>query len=175
MKGFKMPVEKFTKTADFRYNNSGSVEWWTPPEVFSQLNLDFDLDPCAPAGGVPWIPTRRYFSIDEGNDGLFLSWSGRVWLNPPYGGQTTLWLKKLMHHGNGIALVNAHTEAKWFAEIALAADLISFVRGRIWFVRPDWSRPGPASANSIFCAYGKVCAKALLNSSLGNCVVRVLS
>jgi hypothetical protein len=30
-----------------------SVEWYTPPEIFEALGLTFDLDPCAPPGGLP--------------------------------------------------------------------------------------------------------------------------
>ena len=28
--------------------NSDSVEWWTPPEIFETLGLEFDLDPACP-------------------------------------------------------------------------------------------------------------------------------
>jgi hypothetical protein len=56
-----------------------SIEWFTPPHIFAKLLLTFDLDPCAPAGGVPWIPARRHFSIED--DGLAQEWHGRVWLS----------------------------------------------------------------------------------------------
>jgi hypothetical protein len=60
-----------------------TVEWYTPPEVFERLGLTFDLDPCAPAIGAEWIPAAKRYAIEAGDNGLWLPWIGRVWLNPP--------------------------------------------------------------------------------------------
>lgn len=50
------------------------VEWYTPPEIFTALNLRFDLDPASPVGGLPWIPADRQVSVLE--DGLSVPWFG---------------------------------------------------------------------------------------------------
>jgi hypothetical protein len=81
-------------------------EWFTPPEVFDALGIDFDLDPAAPPSGVPWIPANRHFS--KADDGLTQPWTGRVWLNPPYGRETRRWLARLAEHGDGARGCGSH-------------------------------------------------------------------
>lgn len=60
--------------------NNVSVDWYTPPWIFERMGVEFDLDPCQPIGGIPWIPTRKFYTIED--DGLTSSWLGKVWLNP---------------------------------------------------------------------------------------------
>ena len=86
--------------------------WLTPPEIIDALG-PFDLDPCA-APGQPWTTAKHHYAPPQ--DGLQLPWFGRIWLNPPYGQQTGLWLDRLSRHGNGIALVFARTETAMFFE-----------------------------------------------------------
>lgn len=146
-------------------NTGESVEWLTPPEIVAAFGA-FDLDPCA-------HPTQFYRTADwmihPPDDGLSQKWSGRVWLNPPYGtGECVRWLKKLAEHGNGIALVPARTEVEaWFwPYIWDAADAVLFRRGRIHFHKPDGSTLGNAGHGSVFAAYGKQNAAALLTSGI---------
>lgn len=60
--------------------NNLSVDWYTPAWIFERMGLQFDLDPCAPTGGVPWIPAVRHYDLED--NGLTSSWLGKVWLNP---------------------------------------------------------------------------------------------
>lgn len=143
-------------------------EWYTPPEIFRDAlaGMTFSLDPCAPRGGVPWIPALDHFSIDD--DGLAQPWHGRVWLNPPYGSQTGKWLGKLAEHGNGIALVFARTDTAWFQQCARRADSICFVAGRIRFVRPDGMKGAyTGGAPSCLLGFGRECARAVQVCGLG--------
>lgn len=66
-------------------------EWLTPPDIIKGLG-SFDLDPCSPVNR-PWDTADRHYTIED--DGLMQPWSGRVWLNPPYGREATAWLDKL--------------------------------------------------------------------------------
>lgn len=146
-----------------------SVEWYTPPEVFEALAISFDLDPAAPAGGVPWVPAER--SLSQADDGLTQPWSGRVWLNPPYGHDTADWLDRLARHGDGLALVFARTDTRWYQEIVRRATALCFVAGRLSFVRPDKSRAGSAGAPSVLLAFGLPCALALSEARLGQMLI----
>lgn len=144
-----------------------SVEWWTPPHIFEALGLTFDLDPCAPAGGVPWVPAKRALSIED--DGLTADWSGRVWLNPPYGREAAQWVDRLIDHGNGIALVFTRTDAAWAQRAMQWADGVCFVAGRLAFVDGHQrTRKGHNAANgSMLLGYGRRCAEAVRKSGLG--------
>lgn len=142
-------------------------EWYTPPHIFEALSLQFDLDPCAPRGGIPWIPAFRHYSIED--DGLSQSWYGRVWLNPPYGREAPRWVDRLIEHGNGVALVFARVDAAWAQRAIKAADAVCLVAGRISFI----SGNGPiakghnAAAPSMLLGFGPHCAQAVAHCGLG--------
>ncbi|MET0601855.1 MAG: DNA N-6-adenine-methyltransferase [Baekduia sp.] len=148
-----------------------ATEWYTPPAIFEALGLEFDLDPCAPAGGLPWIPARRFLSIDD--DGLSHPWEGRVWLNPPYGRATAAWMRRLAAHGDGVALVFARTDTAWFHEVATSAHVICFIAGRLTFVpaSPDQRNNERSNFNSgapsMLMAFGEECGEVVARAGLG--------
>lgn len=147
-------------------NEGKTSEWYTPPEIFDALGLAFDLDPCAPVGGVPWVPARRYYDWVE--DGLTRPWEGRVWLNPPYGKEAGTWLRKLADHGDGIALVFARTDVRWWHDAVPNASAVCFVRGRLTFIAgAGQSAPGNSGGPSALIAFGDECARAVRDSGLG--------
>lgn len=128
-------------------------EWLTPPEIIIALG-PFDLDPCAPSD-QPWTTAAANYTMND--DGLSKPWNGRVWLNPPYGPRTGLWLARLAEHGNGVALVFARTETEMFHRFAWdRADAMLFLRGRLHFHFPDGRRAKfNAGAPSVLVAYGQ--------------------
>lgn len=140
--------------------------WLTPPGVIEAIGLDYDLDPATIPGGVPWIRARK--TVSPPDDGLAIPWEGRVWLNPPYGAQTRLWMRRLAAHGNGIALVFARTETEWWHETVPTADAVCFIRGRLTFMDRDL-RPGKfnGGAPSALIAWGEECAAAVRQAGLG--------
>ena len=139
-------------------------EWLTPPEIIKALG-EFDLDPCAPVSR-PWSTASFHYTKDD--DGLKQGWVGRVWLNPPYGKQTAVWMKRLAEHGDGIALIFARTETKMFFEhVWSKADAIMFISGRIHFYYVDGSRSiENAGASSCLIAYGTENVAALEKSGI---------
>lgn len=149
-------------------NGGKSCEWYTPPAVFDALGLRFDLDPCAPPGGVPWVPADHHYS----DDGLNRPWYGRVWLNPPYGAEAGAWVNRLADHGNGIALVFSRTDVKWWHSAASRADAICLVRGRLTFIPgAGQSAPGNSGGPSALLAFGRECADAVTGAGLGMTLV----
>jgi hypothetical protein len=140
-------------------------EWYTPPELFDRLGIRFDLDPASPMSGpVPWVPADRFYSPRE--NGSTSPWTGRVWLNPPYGPAAVAFVQRMVAHDNGIMLVPARTETRWFQHAAYAADLVTFLRDRLWFIRADGFR-GRSSHASVLMAFGAVCGLALRTADLG--------
>ena len=142
----------------------GLTNTWITPRYITQALGAFDLDPCA-ASEMPWYHAVTNWT--EEDDGLSHLWFGRVWLNPPYGRYTATWMKRLAEHGNGIALIHARCETKWFHDSVFSrASSLLFLRGRIHFCRPDGT-PGKApTAPSVLVAYGKTNTDALRHCGL---------
>jgi hypothetical protein len=136
--------------------------------VFEALGISFDLDPCSPGPGiVPWIPARTHYTVVE--NGLTQPWYGRVWLNPPYGPGIDRWLERFSEHRNGIALIFARTDTRWFHRYAACAEAVCFTRGRIPFISPGTltNTCGGPGCGSVLLAYGARCVSALRRSGLG--------
>lgn len=141
-------------------------EWLTPPPIIEALG-PFDLDPCAPRRDVrPWPTAANHFTgerglFDEPNDpeaycGLTTPWTGRVWLNPPYGDNTFLWIEKLAQHKSGIALIFARTDTIGFHdEIFRKAHALFFFEGRISFYRVDGTLGDGSGAPSVLVSYSE--------------------
>lgn len=146
----------------------GKDEWLTPPDILSALG-DFDLDPCAPVVR-PWDTAKNHYT--ELDNGLSLEWAGRVFLNPPYS-DAGAWLSRLASHGNGIALVFARTDTRWFHScIWEKADALLFLRGRIKFFHVDGSEAkGNCGAPSVLIAFAHSNVVALQQSSLSGAFI----
>lgn len=133
--------------------------WLTPMWIVESLG-EFDLDPC----GAPGHSTaKEVFLLENGDDGLSDAWSGRVWLNPPYGREMRLWIDKLIEHGNGIALIPVATGTKlWMDAVWPNATAIHFWRHRIKFLRRDGKDDDMVSpAASALVAFGEQNADSL--------------
>lgn len=144
-------------------------EWITPRGIIDALG-PFDLDPCA-AKQMPWKTATTMLTKLE--DGLSKDWHGRVWLNPPYGKKTGLWLSRIARHGNGVALIFARTEtADWFHHIWRQASGIFFLRGRLHFYFPNGQKsPHNSGAPSALIAYGSANVKVLEQCKLEGSLV----
>ena len=102
----------------------------TPKWILDALG-EFDLDPCA-ANPRPWDCAR----INWSDHGLERPWPRclSVYLNPPFNRyEVDRWVAKLARHGNGICLLHARTEAKWFEPIWQHGATILFLADRIKF------------------------------------------
>lgn len=126
-------MTSFFKDLAFRSEND---EWETPTELFRHLNLiySFTLDVCA---SVDNAKCNNYFTIKE--DGLSQEWKGVCWMNPPYGKDIHLWMKKAyessLKKARVVCLVPARTDTIWWHLYAMKGE-INFIRGRLTFKLP---------------------------------------
>jgi hypothetical protein len=143
-------------------------EWYTPKYIFDAIGIEFDMDPCSPGEGHTFVPAKKHLTIVD--DGLVTPWEGTVFVNPPYGKYTPVWMKKLAEHGDGIGLVFARTDVKWFHEYGVKADAICFIQSRVKFYQggiADDKQGGTPGAGSMLLGYGQKAKEALLGSGLG--------
>ena len=120
--------------------------WTTPLDFFKLLNdeFSFDLDPCA----TPENAKCKAF-YTEYDDGLTQMWWGRVFVNPPYS-RITEWLVKCWNAACNeakivVALVPSKTDTAWWHDLAMRADEIRFVRGRLRFGGSKENAPFPSA------------------------------
>ena len=78
--------------------SSATGEWETPQALFDLLNEEFcfDTDVCATPQNAK---CSHYYTKVE--DGLSQHWSGRCWMNPPYGRQIGAWVRKAHEAAGG--------------------------------------------------------------------------
>lgn len=152
-----------------RVRSKACINWLTPLDFLKKLG-NFDLDPCAMVN-QPWrTATVQYTIYDQG---LYQNWVGRVWLNPPFGPNVKKWVKKLSEHGNGLALLIAGTDKKYFQKYVWdKADGIFFLADKITF----WTMEGiPGKATFylplVLVAYGRNNVEAICASGIrGNLI-----
>lgn len=142
-----------------------SVEWYTPAWVFDALGLTFDLDPASPHDHETVVPADVKYNVFD--NGLKKPWFGRVWLNPPYGSATGLWIARMIDHGNGIAMIFSRTDARWCQDAMKSATAILFFAGRIQFIpgKENYHKKSRCGAGTAFYAWGNECADALYKLS----------
>jgi DNA N-6-adenine-methyltransferase (Dam) len=143
-----------------------SDDWYTPPAIFDALGIRFDLDPCSPGLGH-WVPADRVYTAAD--DGLRQPWSGKVFMNPPFGGRNghVPWLLKFFDHGNGIAIVRSYTSSGWWHDHMHRADALLWPRGKTKFIRPDGTVGKAPGHGVVLIGMGIECCRALEHSGLG--------
>lgn len=132
------------------YETAGqSDDWYTPAYIFDALGERFNLDVAAPPEGPRYVPCDQWLF----STGLTAQWFGFVWMNPPFGHQSTKrrWLGRFFEHGNGVALMPDRTSAPWWQEAAQRADAMLFVAGKIKFEMPDGTiGESPGTGTTLF-------------------------
>jgi len=138
-----------------------SVEWYTPRWIFDALRIVFDLDPASPHDTETDVPAGTKYTIFD--DGLAKDWFGRVLLNPPYGPDTGLWMRRMVAHGNGVALVFSRTDASWCQEAMQSATAMLFLAGRLQFIpgKENGHKRSRCGAGTVLFAWGEPCATAV--------------
>ncbi len=128
--------------------SSASPEWYTPPDIVRLANDvlgKIDLDPS----WHPNSPVQAETTYTVADNGLSKDWTGRVYLNPPYGRVIDDWIEKLVtSHTAGniteaIALVPARVDTEWFRRLDDYPRC--FVNGRITFANASSPAPFPSA------------------------------
>lgn len=156
-------------------HSSGSQEWFTPKvyiEAVRKVLGRIDLDPASCPEAQQVVQARQYYTWEK--DGLSQSWSGRVFLNPPYGktgsqSNQALWLQRLVQEykvGNvieAILLTNAQTAEKWFQP--LWQFPICFTDHRIRFETVAGKKSQPTHGNAFtYLGYSSDCFERVFGS-----------
>jgi phage N-6-adenine-methyltransferase len=87
----------------------------TPQDFFDTCDLEFNFqtDVCALPDNAKCL---TYFSPEQ--DGLAQTWTGSCWMNPPYGREIGIWVRKAyLESTNGalvVCLLPARTDTRWF-------------------------------------------------------------
>ena len=111
--------------------SSNSVEWPTPDSLFQPLNQEFGFT-LDVAANLENTKCEAFFSKEE--NGLIQPWKGICWMNPPFGRELKLWMKKAVEEQKRgvttVCLIPSRTNTIWFHETVLPNAEIRFVKGR---------------------------------------------
>lgn len=116
------------------------------------MGITFDLDVCAPPGGIPWVPAARFYTMED--DGLAQPWEGRVWMNPPYS-SVTPWWDRFTEHRNGVCLLPM-AKSLWLNRVMAEAEAVAIGEsgGEMRFHRPGQPKPLRIWFPVFFAAFG---------------------
>ena len=130
------------------YGQLESPEWYTPSHIVERVVAtlgEIDPDPS----WHPDSPVQARSTYTANDDGLAQRWSGRVYLNPPYGREIDAWITKLVdeyHAGTvseAIALVPARVDTEWFRRLDPFPRC--FLWGRLTFANASNPAPFPSA------------------------------
>ena len=111
--------------------------WSTPQAFFDLLDAEFHftLDVAALPDSAK---CAKYFTPET--DAMTQDWTqDTFWMNPPYGRGVNVyaWVEKAFMSwvggGNGVLLLPASCDTKWFHDFCMKATEIRFVKDRLWF------------------------------------------
>lgn len=128
--------------------SSKKSDWATPQKFFDEMNAKygpFETDVCADASNAKCVSF-----YDQYIDGLSIPWSGKNWMNPPYGREIGKWIKKAYEESlrgcDVVALLPARTDTKWFHNYIYNKPTVdcTFIRGRLKFGGAKHAAPFPS-------------------------------
>jgi phage N-6-adenine-methyltransferase len=126
--------------------SSASAEWETPSTLFNELDRifgGFTLDPCATPQNAK---CQRYFTREQ--NGLAQVWTGKVFMNPPYGREIGKWVRKAWAESQSgtlvVCLLPARVDTRWWHEYAKKGH-VYFLQGRLKFGPSTNSAPFPSA------------------------------
>lgn len=117
---------------------SNKEDWETPQDFFDRLNEQYHFNWDLAASGDNQ-KCNNYF--DKEQNSLAKNWGGldgNLFLNPPYGRELKLWVKKasetqLMTNQYLVMLIPARTDTSYWHDYIFNHAEIKFLRGRLKF------------------------------------------
>jgi len=145
--------------SNHRAIGTGVNEWYTPEIYISAVRVLFDgkidLDPASSEIANKVVMADTFYSLED--NGLSKTWTGKVWLNPPYAQPHIMYfMQKMVNEysiGNvseAVALTHNYTDTAWFHCAASVCSAICFTRGRIRFLSPDGKKACPTQGQAFF-------------------------
>lgn len=144
--------------------STGDGDWMTPEWMMDLLEREFgnfDLDPCGQIDSPSYFKCKHSYLLHDAvseheeerhsvKDGLKADWTGKVYVNPPYGRGMDDWFKKAIHEcesGNcelAVFLVPARSDTEWWHNYAMKSYEVCFLNGRVPFVHKVKKSTSPA-------------------------------
>lgn len=142
--------------------NTGNSEWYTPSTIIEMARTvmgSIDTDPASSDIAQQCVKAGQFYT--KSDNGLEQTWTGNVWLNPPYAQPAIVeFSSKLIEKWKGrefsqaIVLVNNGTESRWLQQMLLLADAVCFPEGRIKFLDADGA-PGAPLQGQVLLYFGE--------------------
>jgi hypothetical protein len=139
---------------------SKTTTWITPQWIIDAIGLS-DLDPCGYRldGKVIVETARKYYTLQDGQNGLIDKWEGSIYCNPPYN-NAAVWLKKCRQYhqdtGNDvIVLMKNLLERNYVQDEANYMTGIVFIINRVAFINEFGELTNKAMYGSILVAFGE--------------------
>lgn len=152
-------LAKTTQPDVIRINALSNNEWFTPKvyiDAVYQVLGRIDVDPASNPQANETVKAKTFYTQDD--NGLEHDWPGKVWLNPPYGGEAADFIARLLQQfeagitTEAITVVNSNvTDTKWFAP--LWDHTLCFTNHRINFSSPTEAANG-STHGSVFVYLG---------------------
>ena len=111
--------------------------WWFIESLESFTRLEIDLDVCCAASTAK---ADKFYSLDNGNDGLLSDWKGINYCNPPYS-DIKPWIEKATKESKSgsttLMLIPDKPEVGYTRLAREHADTVMHMPFRLNFLRPD--------------------------------------
>jgi len=143
-------------------NNSGNMEWYTPPEIIERARRvmgNIDCDPASTERANEIIHADCFYTAED--DGLTKPWHGCVWLNPPYGqpeiaqfAEAVVAKNAAREFEQACVLVNNATETNWFQSMLRDCTAVCFLKGRVKFIDCDGNATGAPLQGQALLYFG---------------------
>lgn len=145
--------------------DSGSAEWYTPPEIIAAATAvlgEIDLDPASSLIANERVKAKRIFT--ERENGLVQEWHGRVWMNHSFSAAgNPVWVRKIVAEyeagriTEACCICFAATSERWFQPLAKRPQC--YLAPRTNFYLPDGTKKPGVTKGSVVTYFGTDPAK----------------